>query len=354
MILGGYGAVGREAAVALTEHSTVVVAGRNPAKAPAGTEAIRVDLTDSAQVEAALDGVSAVLMCAEIGNARVARAALERGIDYVDISATPAVLTAIEALRPERVSAPAFRGVGLGMGEEARAAGAEGGIAGSWVAGGSAFAGSGVGDATAVLSVGIAPGVSNLLARYVSERAPGQPVRIGVLLGSGEKHGAAAVGWTVDGLGQEGGAWAAEFPAPYGRRRVRRFPFSDQYTLGLPDVRTGLALDSRVSTVLLGLANRPAIARLLHRPAFRPLTEKVFGGLHLGTDGFAVIAEAGDVRAAFTGNRQSRATGLFAAHVIRQLPGLRPGIAHIEDLVEPAEFLTILAADGFQFHPARS
>ncbi|HWS35572.1 MAG TPA: saccharopine dehydrogenase NADP-binding domain-containing protein [Actinoplanes sp.] len=310
LILGGYGAVGREAAAALAGHSAVVVAGRNPSKAPAGVEALRLDLTEFDQVEAALDGVGAVLMCAEIGNARVARAALGRGIDYADVSATPSVLTAIGNLRTDQGGGPA--------------------------------------GATAVLSVGIAPGVTNLLARYVSERAPGAPVRIGVLLGSGEKHGAAAVGWTVDGLGQESGSWTAEFPVPYGRRRVHRFPFSDQHTLDIPEVRTGLALDSRASTVMLGTANRPGVAKLLKRPALRPVTEKVFGGLHLGTDGFAVIAEADGVRASFAGNRQSLATGRFAAQVIRELPGMRPGVAHIEELVDPAEFLTTLAAEGFQ------
>jgi hypothetical protein len=173
-------------------------------------------------------------------------------------------------------------------------------------------------------------------------------VRIGVLLGSGERHGAAAVAWTVDGLGRERGSWTAGFPAPFGRRTVHRFPFSDQHTLGLPDVRTGLALDSRSSTALLGVANRPSVAKVLRSPAVRPLTDRLFGGLHLGSDGFAVIAEAGGVRASFSGRGQSRATGLVAAHIIRRLPGLRPGVAHIENLVDPVEFLTALTADGFQ------
>jgi hypothetical protein len=318
LILGGYGAVGREAAAGLVLSGTsaaVLVAGRRPelARPIPGATAIRVDLDDQRQVEAALDGVGAVLMCAEIGNARVARTVLERGIDYVDISATPSILAELESLGP--------------VAERS--------------------------GATAVLSVGIAPGVSNLLARHVSACAPGHPVRIGVLLGSGERHGAAAVGWTIDGLGRESGSWTAEFPAPYGSRTVHRFPFSDQHTLELPDVRTGLALDSRVSTALLGAANRPAVAGFLRRGSVRGLTDRVFGGLHLGGDGFAVTAEAGDVRASFTGNRQSRATGLAAAHVIRRLPGLPPGVAHIENLLDPAEFLTALAAAGFHLALSR-
>ncbi|MDI6102741.1 saccharopine dehydrogenase NADP-binding domain-containing protein [Actinoplanes sp. NEAU-A12] len=306
LIVGGYGAVGREAAAALVADTAVLVAGRRPERARTvpGATAVRLDVTDAGRLDEALDGVGAVLMCTETGNARMARACLDRGIDYVDISATPSVLAQLEKLDS--------------------------------------------GGATAVLSVGIAPGVTNLLARYAAGRAPGRPVRIGVLLGSGERHGAAAVGWTVDGLGQERGTWTAGFPAPYGRRTVHRFPFSDQHTLDLPDVRTGLALDSRPATAMLGAANRPAVANLLRRPALRGLTDAVFGGLHLGGEGFAVTVEAGDLRVSFTGHRQSRATGLFAAHVIRRLPGMRPGVAHIEDRVDPAEFLTGLAAEGFQ------
>lgn len=309
LILGGYGAVGREAAAALSDGFTVLAAGRHPERAQPvpGATPIRLDLSDRAALDATLDGVGTVLMCAETANAAVARAALERGIDYLDVSADREVLAQIERLGPlaERTGA------------------------------------------TAVLSVGLAPGVTNLLARYVAERSPGHPVHIGVLLGSGEQHGAAAVSWTIDGLGRETGSWRADFPAPYGRRTVHRFPFSDQHTLALADVRTGLCLDSRPSTALLGMANRPAVARLLRRPRLRRLTERVFGGLHVGGDGFAVTVQAGPVRASFAGRRQSRATGRFAAHVIRRLPELPPGVAHIDRLVDPAAFLTALAADGF-------
>jgi hypothetical protein len=313
LVIGGYGAVGREAATALTAHADVLVAGRHPERARPvpGTSSVRLDLAHDDQIAAALDGADTVLMCAENGNARVAEAALARGIGYVDISATPAVLSAIEQLH---------------------------------------------GPGTAVLSVGLAPGVTNLLSRHVSERAPGSPVRIGVLLGSGERHGTAAVEWTVDGLGQEMPAgpssWAAAFPEPYGRRTVHAFPFADQHTLrstlGVADVRTGLALDSRLMTGLLGAAGRPAVAGLLkRRPAIRQAAVKALGAVHVGSDGFAVTVEAGAVVASFSGRRQSRATGLFAAQVIRRLPNLPAGVHHIEQLVDPTEFLTELATDNF-------
>ncbi|MFC7713476.1 saccharopine dehydrogenase NADP-binding domain-containing protein [Nonomuraea recticatena] len=84
LVLGGYGAVGRQAAAALVRDGpgrSVIVAGRDPsaARPVPGTTAMRVDASDAAGLAGALEGVEAVLMCAELDNAAVARACLERG-----------------------------------------------------------------------------------------------------------------------------------------------------------------------------------------------------------------------------------------------------------------------------------
>nr|BFE84300.1 hypothetical protein GCM10020093_069010 [Planobispora longispora] len=166
LIIGGYGAVGREAAAALTGRPgmTVIVAGRDPGRARPvpGTTAMRVDASDPAGLDRALEGVDTVLMCVESGNAVVARACLERGIGYVDVSASRHVLAEIQELD----------GLAVERG------------------------------ATAALSVGLVPGVTNLLARICAERSPARDLRIGALLGSGEHHGPAAIAWTLDGLGR--------------------------------------------------------------------------------------------------------------------------------------------------------
>ncbi|MGV9302722.1 saccharopine dehydrogenase NADP-binding domain-containing protein [Nonomuraea sp. NPDC003727] len=251
-------------------------------------------------------------MCAEIDNVRVARACLERGIGYVDVSASHHVLAAIEDLDPL-----------------ARRRGA-----------------------AAVLSVGLVPGVTNLLARICVERSQADDLRVGVLLGSGEQHGPAALAWTLDGLGRLAGSWTMRFPPPYGTRTVHRFPFSDQYTLpgtlGVASAGTGLCLDSRLTTGLLAAAGRPAVARLLRRPRVRELLLTALAKVHVGGDGFAVTARCGAVQAAFSGRLQSRATGRTAALVLRRLSGLPPGVGHLEQLVDPVAFLTELAADGFR------
>ncbi|ABP53619.1 saccharopine dehydrogenase family protein [Salinispora tropica] len=315
LVLGGYGAVGLHAVTALVSHlrtTDVVVAGRNPHRAPRvpGSTVVRLDAADSGDLATALNGVDAVLMCAELDNARIARACLERGIHYVDVSASHQLHVEIEQL--DELAAQR--------------------------------------QATAALSVGLVPGVSNLLARHCVEQSTTRQVHIGVLLGSGERHGPAALAWTLDGLGRLHGSWAMRFPAPHGERTVHRFPFSDQYTLSTTlnvAASTGLCLDSRLTTALLAAAGQPGIARLLHRPWVRRIMLDALAKIKVGGDGFAVTVDSGASQASFSGRQQSRATGLAAALLIRDLPAMPSGVRHIEHLVEPRAFLTELAANGF-------
>lgn len=298
LVVGGYGAVGREVIAALPAGYEVLATGRHHATA--------APVPGARLVPFGLDGVDVVLMCADPGDIDVAAECARRGIHYLDITADPARIAALESLDAA-----------------ARESGAK-----------------------VVLSVGLAPGATNLLARACAERVPAGPVDIGVLLGSGERHGPAAVAWTVDGLGRRSGSWPMRFPG-YGTRTVHRFPFSDQAslprTLGVGEVRTGLCLDSKplsASLVLLG-----KLARFLPRAALT----RALGRIHAGSDGFAAVVTRGPVRASLSGRRQSRATGVIAARLIARLDDFPPGVAHIDQVVEPASFLRALTADGFTF-----
>lgn len=315
VIVGGYGAVGREAASALVRElaeATVVVAGRNPAAAlPVhGTTAVQVDVADPHSTAHLLDGADAVLMCAEVNNVPLARACLERGIHYLDVTASAPILAQVADLDAL-----------------ARAH-----------------------HATAVLSVGLAPGVTNLLAAHCVAHSGADEVRIGIMAGAGERHGPAALRWTLDGLGELPGAWAMDFPG-YGRRTVYRMPFSDQYTLpgtlGVAQARTGLSGDSRALTTLLAAARWPVLGRVLRHRGTRAALLAALTRIHFGSDAFAVAVQAGNATAAFSGHRQSRATGLAAALLIQRLPGMPAGVRHIEEVVDPVEFLTELAGHGF-------
>ncbi|GAA2426215.1 hypothetical protein GCM10010191_43400 [Actinomadura vinacea] len=296
VIFGGYGAVGREAAKVLAVwFPEIVVAGRDLAKARAvpGAVPMRVDLRDDGGMWRALDGADAVLMCVDEGNALVAEACLERGVHYVDVSASEDVLARVGRL--------------------------------------------GSADATAVLGVGLAPGVTNLLARLCG----GAEVDVGVLLGTGERHGRAAVEWTLDALREVGPSWRMRFPGPFGRRTVHRFPFP---SLGAAGVRTGLCLDSRVLTALF----TGPVARLARTRKGRAAALGVLTRVHAGGDRFAVVATAPDGRTvSFGGRSQSRATGLAAALVLRSLPDMPAGVHALDRVVEPGAFLRELSTYGF-------
>lgn len=53
---------------------------------------------------------------------------------------------------------------------------------------------------------------------------------------------------------------------------------------------------------------------------------------------------------AFSGRRQSRATGVVAALLVDRLPALPHGVWHVDQVVDPVGFLTEAAGHGFQLH----
>lgn len=304
---GGYGAVGIHVVetVAGWFPGRVVPAGRDLARAArlagtlgaAGGGAARVDVADAAGFARVLDehAIGVVVLCVEPPDATIARLCLSRGVHLVDVGASDALLAQVEELEPA--------------------------------------------NATAVLSVGVAPGLTNLLARRACDVLGGaERIDLTVLLGAGERHGADAVRWTVAQLAAhaEGSPLRVALPG-FGARTAHPFPFSDQHslrrTLGVPLVTTRLCLDSAPLTGALFAMRRAA----RHAGVRRALTG-VLSRVHLGDDRFAVRADAylggKHVAYALAGRAQSRYTALVAAHVTRALlgGGLPPGVHHLDQL----------------------
>lgn len=343
VVVGGYGAVGRVVCETLADRfpGRVVAGGRSMARAEAFARSTggrvrprRLDPADSRALEETLAGARVVVACAGRDDVDLARACLERGVHYVDVSASYPFLLGVErlaALARER-------------------------------------------GAAAVLSVGLAPGLTNLLARRCRE-ALGEvrSLDVAVLLGLGEAHGEAAVRWTVDNLDRRFAApgpdgprevesltdpKATVFPGGYGRRVAYRFDFADQHvvarTLGIGDVATRLCLDPAWATRLLVLLKRAGAFRLLARLGGRDALVTLLTRVHVGADGFAVAADAVGVdgrrhSCAVSGHGEGRATGVVAALVAEDLyaSSPEPGVFHVEQLFEPMAFLRRVAAHGF-------
>ncbi|MFI9593928.1 DUF3140 domain-containing protein [Nonomuraea sp. NPDC052265] len=135
---------------------------------------------------------------------------------------------------------------------------------------------------------------------------------------------------------------------------------SDQHslrrTLGGPAVVTRVCFDSAFSTGLLFGLRRIGVFRAARSPAARRLVAAALSRVHIGSDGFAVRADAvnGERHAALalTGNSQSRVTALVAAYVVRAVVGgaLPAGVHHIDQLPPLAGLPEELAGNGVRLH----
>ncbi|MBF6193675.1 hypothetical protein U3653_19255 [Nocardia sp. CDC186] len=289
LVLGGYGAVGRHVVAELRRGgATVIAAGRDRVRADAV-----VDLGDPMLTgyRAALSGVDVVVNASGSENPELAAVAGADGCAFVDITATPGY---VDALRRRPAAAPIL------------------------------------------VDVGLAPGLTNLLAIAVHQEAPG-PIDLAVLLGAGERHGAAATEWSYRLLGahfHEDGERIRNYSRPArfllpghrGRRLLFRLDFSDQHTLrrelNIP-VRTYFGLDSRPATIALAVLT------------WLPGAAKAPRGLHIpGTDQWIVLARGhnGTTRWA-RGRNQSRATALVAVAATERARGAAPGVHALHDVL---------------------
>ncbi|MFS0723079.1 saccharopine dehydrogenase family protein [Paenibacillus sp. 1P07SE] len=334
VVIGGYGHVGGRIALELAKRypGQVIAAGRNLVKAEAFCEPsegriLPMAIDVSKETEAALlEDVRLVIMCMDQQHTTFVRACLDRGIHYIDVSADYRFLSQVEALHETA-------------------------------------AGSG---STAVLSVGLAPGLTNLLAKHVHSLVDTtKRIEISVLLGMGDDHGEAALAWTLDNAatdftarthhsGEEmrrssmGDGRRVDYGGSLGSRRAYRFNFADQHilsrTLHVPEVSTRLSLDPGWLTDTMAAAKQLGLLYLLRSPRLQALAIRAFSNIRIGQPIFAIKVEAHGSRngqyaiaeAILTGRHESEVTALAAAAVATHLcssetPG---GVFHIEQLFD--------------------
>ncbi|OJH35273.1 saccharopine dehydrogenase family protein [Cystobacter ferrugineus] len=337
LIVGGYGQVGREVARLLAPRfpGAVIIAGRDRAKAEAlatrlghGTRAMGLSLPLRGEPPP-LKGVGLVVMCLDPETLDLAECCLAAGVDYIDVTAKQESLDALERLEPL-----------------ARRSGA-----------------------TAVLGVGVAPGLTNLLAaRAHAGFEHVERMDLFLMLGGGDAHGAAAIGWTLDNLDrvftvqQDGRPHevrsfreheVVRFPGLPRTRKAWRFNFPDQRMVArafsIPSVSTWLCFDSALLTAGMRLAARVGLSWLLRVPALRRGVMRVLGACRLGSDVCRVLVRAegrlgghpATREFAFEGRREAELTALVAAEAARWLlAGHRPGgVLALERFVTPGPFL---------------
>ncbi|GBE23728.1 MAG TPA: hypothetical protein ENH00_03025 [Actinobacteria bacterium] len=258
LVVGGYGDVGARVSERLAHRfpGRIVIGGRRrpvaetlAARIGHGTRAVRMDIGDPESVTAALDGVETVAVCLDDPTGLVAAKAVERGLGYVDINADHRTMEA-----------------SLRLHEQALASGAR-----------------------AVLGIGLAPGVTNLMAAGVT-RSVDDPTElvVGVHLSLYDEFGPQALEFMLEAASRpfpEPRAGSTRLVLPYtgprpvwfgsdvGFRKARWFPFPDQFgfieTLGVQSAATLIALDPRWIDKIMATLAGLRILRLAAQPGIR-------------------------------------------------------------------------------------
>lgn len=324
LIAGGYGAVGAPLSRVLATYEDIelILAARRRERATAlamqiGAASRRLDLRDPGTWEDAVKEIDGVIMCMDLESPDFVGFLFARGIDYIDITAEDALHRAIEMLPLPSRSA-------------------------------------------AMLSAGLAPGLTNLFAADAAARLDSvRSVEIGILTGLGDAHGAAGIAWTAGKMfdpAEPRGSEVLDFGPPWGRRRAHRVGFSDQYalarTLGL-HAATRLAFESRLATwATFALARRFAGVG-----AMRSATTSTFGLMRLGSRAIALSVTAnGSLRGAdatvthrFRGEVETLTTARLAALQIRAFLEHRPppGVWHAHQILDARRQFNLISQSGF-------
>lgn len=293
--------------------------------------ALQLDINEPINTEV-LDQVKLVIMCLDPTDTRFVRACIEKGIHYVDISANGSFLSQVEQLHNEALA----------------------------------------GHATAVLSVGLAPGMTNLVAQYATRLMDQtDEIDISIMLGLGDQHGKAAIEWTIDNLStqyevvKDGRMFSVgsfkdgkktDFGAGLGRKKAYRFNFSDQHvlplTLGVPSVSTRLCFDSAPVTQLLASLRATGVFHLLKFKPIRNTVVQLFSRMRLGTEMFAVKIDARGktnhenrlVECFFQGKNEAAMTAKIASAVANHVyrTSYSHGVYHIDQLFDLETLLPTL------------
>ena len=346
LIVGGYGTVGQRIAADLAPDypGRVVVAGRSLENATRLATEIghcvrtrRADVDDPTSIADALDGVQVVVSCIDQREQYLLQAAINRGLAYTDI--TPHLM--------QRRPTSAMKAEAIRTG------------------------------ARIVLGAGLAPGISNMLARLGADRVgPVESVVSNVLLSVGDVYGPASRSYIMEELAQPYavlvngreqaarpfvGASRVLFPSPLGRRTAYLFPFSDQVffpeTLGAKTVVTRLSLNPAWLGIVLSALVRLNVPTLMrHRAGAHERVNRLIGRLqrqYIGLDWDGLVMEVrgahGFVRASLIGHVQAAGTAIGAAAIVRALVEEeveRPGISLPEQVIPPGPFFDRLAKRG--------
>lgn len=327
LIIGGYGTVGSTIASHLSTlyPNKVIVAGRNIEKAKKLTEKLNdltipyeFDVSNISSLEI-LKNVRLVIMCIDQKDNDFVETCIKNKINYIDITANQQLIEKFEKLNAKAKEK----------------------------------------EVSVVLSVGLAPGITNLLAKQCIQKLPDtKNIEIYILLGLGEKHGDSAYQWTLKNIhknytiqlnGTEKPVKSFTNPKTtnlLGKRTFYYFNFSDQHslakTMGVPTVETRLAFDSILFTKLIAILRKIGFTKLLNNKIIQKIMIPLFKNSNMGSDLFAVKVVSKNNRkksyqCELTGRNEGNITALLTVQLaLKYLKTntLQKGVLHLNEVIE--------------------
>lgn len=346
LVVGGYGVVGHLVAAHLAARfpGRVVVAGRDAERATAlsrrlgnGVRSRRLDVNHPGQLADCLSGVGTVMACVAQAEPRLLRAAVADGLAYTDIAPRLAFWDGADVLH-----AVAQRT-----------------------------------GARVLLGAGLSPGISNLMAKKLSELAGRvESVETAILLSLGDAYGADSLHHVLESLERpfkvfRRGRYESATPfsegarihfPTLGRRTAYVFPWSDVVyypkTLGVETAIGRLALDPPWLNGALRLLVRAGAPAWLERHG-------MLGGkggavarlrrVHSGNDHFElrvrVEASGKQLVMSLAGRKQAEVTAAGAFELCRLLAAgemSSPGVWLPEQVVQADPFFSALERLGWR------
>ena len=329
LIVGGYGEVGGKIAKLLLQSypNRVLIAGRNIEKAKQLCTLynhlaipLQMDVSKTVRLKQ-LEGVALVIMCLEQQDTAFAQLCLREGIMYIDITASYAFLKKLEDLHPVAVQ---YR-------------------------------------STIVYSVGMAPGLTNLMAMHAAQQLTTvDQLHISILLGAGDTHGTAAILWILDQLNkpyhimyQHKKQIVNNFTnrrivhfKGVGKRSLYQFNFSDQHTLtkhfSTRQIVTRMGFDIESLNRFVSFLQKSRLSYLLKFDKVQHLLASAMQKIKIGSDICGIKVEAigrgqyekRAVAITFLEHDESMVTAKIAATIATELleHNQPAGAYHIEEL----------------------
>lgn len=311
MIIGGHGKVGQSITKELKNYS-LILAGRNEEKMKRfiQKEQLKAEICvmDILNIDfALLQNVGWVIVCVDQENTLLVEYCDKNGIDYMDVTANSDYIDKIRKLKLK-------------------------------------------GTSKILLGIGLAPGLTNLLAEKFVQMYPTEKyIDIQLILGMGEKHGDAAIKWTLDNFTKNYSHIIHGNMKPFTKKSkvesmqkqfyTFNFNFVDQHMLNnkFKDkiFTTYLGFDQSIITVFLYWANKLGFLRLLKYKKIYKMAEQLLRNPKIGSDIFIVSIQSGKKSLYAWGHDEGRFTGLIAAESAKRMadPTLKKGILEISDII---------------------